>query len=191
MGPRVVLAQITTDRGSWDSIGRKQHHDSASSTVRPVAASPVGGNHMQTIRHEYLAAGQQLQREGRLPQAEAAYRRVCEMQPGNALACHLLGLVVFQLGRSAEAIDLLRRSIELAPTNVEFRNNLAGMLGSLGRHEEAEQALREAVRIRPDFADAWNNLGVALEHLQRFEEAASALWRPCGSIAIISRLGLI
>ena len=61
---------------------------------------------------------------GNLPDAERLYRRVLEQHPDHADALHLLGIILGQGNRYAEAIDCLRRAASLSPANPVFQNNL-------------------------------------------------------------------
>jgi predicted O-linked N-acetylglucosamine transferase (SPINDLY family) len=126
-------------------------------------------DHDQTLR-----TAQARHQAGSLVEAEQAYRRVLDADPGNAQATHFLGLLACQTGNPTEGMNLLRRSIELAGEVAEFHSNLAAVLAQLGRPQDALVPLREAVRLRPDFLDAHHNLGTALEELGRLEEAAGA-----------------
>jgi Flp pilus assembly protein TadD len=78
-----------------------------------------------------------LQAAGRLAEAEAAYRLVLAGQPANGQAMHLLGVVLGQLGRPAEALESLEKASRVLPESPELLGNLAAALGKLGRHAEA------------------------------------------------------
>ncbi len=97
------------------------------------------------------------QKAGRLNEAEAIYRRMLTMRPGEPGALHGLGLVNHQAGRHEEAAALLRRAVEAAPRQPVFRSNLAAVLGIIGRHAEATAELRHVVRMQPGYADGWRN----------------------------------
>jgi predicted O-linked N-acetylglucosamine transferase (SPINDLY family) len=121
-----------------------------------------------------LSAALQEHQEGRLVEAEQRYRRILDVNPDEANALHLLGMLCHQTGRTDEALELLRRSIELSPSTGHFHSNLAGVLGRSGRPREAIPHLREAIRLQPTLPQAHNNLGVALEALDQLEEADAA-----------------
>ena len=114
---------------------------------------------------------------GRLADAEAAYRRVLQDQPGNPDALNFLGMLRCQAGDPAEAEGLLRRSTEAEPSNPHAWLNLGNVLVILGKQEEARAAFTRATELAPDLAMAWFNLGVCLGRCKQPLEAASALHR--------------
>ena len=50
-------------------------------------------------------------RAGRLPEAEAAYRRVLAAQSEHPEALHLLGVIAHQVGHNERAVELIQRAI--------------------------------------------------------------------------------
>ena len=78
-----------------------------------------------------LRTALQHHRAGRLAEAEVTYREVLRLEPENAEALHLLGMLCQQSGRNEEAIQLLRKAVELRPDAAIYRSNLAGILGKV------------------------------------------------------------
>lgn len=113
-------------------------------------------------------------REGKVPEAEAMYRKVLAEQSGCGEAIHFLGMAAVQRGKAEEAVGLVRKSIEIEPRNAEFHNNLATVLGRMGRPIEALGEAQRALDIKADLPEAWGNKGVALEALGRLDEAIEA-----------------
>jgi tetratricopeptide (TPR) repeat protein len=111
--------------------------------------------------------------QGRLAEAEAAWRSILERKPDDPDALHLLGLILVRTGR-AEGLQLLDRSIERAPRNPAFLNNRAQILAEAGRSDEALRDLRRAVMLEPRFHAAYCHLGSLLRRLGRHEEALAA-----------------
>ena len=109
---------------------------------------------------ETFAGAVQLHQEGKLPQAEALYRRILEQHPDHPGALHLLGVLSHQQGRDDIAADLIARAIALNPHQATYHGNYGVALRGLGRLDQAEAALKEALRIAPDFADAHSNIGL-------------------------------
>jgi tetratricopeptide (TPR) repeat protein len=62
---------------------------------------------------------------GRFADALAAYRRACELEPGNALAWRNRGLAALQLGRRDEAAMAFSHSLAIQPDQPELRRLLA------------------------------------------------------------------
>src|SRR3990172_4395110 len=77
-------------------------------------------------------------RAGRLPEAEAGYRRVLELKPDWADAHNNLGVTLWDQGRQAEAEASYRRALEIEPDYVEAHYNLANAMRDQGRLSEAE-----------------------------------------------------
>lgn len=100
---------------------------------------------------------------GRLPQAEALYRRVRAAQPNHFDAVHLSGIVALQQGRANEAVELLARAHRLAPRNAPCALRFGLALTTAGRAPEAEAPLRAAVALDPGSAEAWDALAHCLK----------------------------
>ncbi len=77
-----------------------------------------------------------LARLERLEDAVRAYRASLQLDGQSAMCWNNLGWVLFQLGRSKEAIDSFRRAIDLAPDLPEPHMCLAMTLLRLGQFEE-------------------------------------------------------
>jgi len=89
-------------------------------------------------------------------------------------AMQVLGALLNQAGRNAEAEQFIREAIRKAPGHAHLHNNLGMALHGLRRYEEAISEFNRALEIRPDFAKAHNNLGVVLMRLGRVDEAIAA-----------------
>jgi protein O-GlcNAc transferase len=65
---------------------------------------------------------------GRLAEAEAIYRQILNVQPANADALHLLGVIASQTGHHTSAVDLIGRALQFQPghgaASVNFGNAL-------------------------------------------------------------------
>lgn len=114
---------------------------------------------------------------GRLAEAEALYREILAVQPGQPDALHLLGVVAHQASRPDIAVELIRQALGAAPQHVAAHFNLGNALRELGRMEEAAHAYRRATEIQPDYAQAHHNLGSALAACGQLEEAVTAFRR--------------
>jgi Flp pilus assembly protein TadD len=108
---------------------------------------------------------------GRLADAEFGYRHVLSLAPAHPDALHLLGVLLHQTGRSAEAEPLVCRAIQVDANQSSFHTHLGLILATLGRLNEAIECHRSAVALDPRSADAHNNLGVALAAAGRPGEA--------------------
>jgi predicted O-linked N-acetylglucosamine transferase (SPINDLY family) len=117
-----------------------------------------------------LAAAMAHHRAGRLNDAERLYRIVCDSDPQNARAFHLLGLVAHQL-RRPDAASLVGRAVMLAPDFAEAHNDKGVILAANGLFAEALPCFERAVALNPGYHEARNNLGRGLRSLGRIGEA--------------------
>jgi tetratricopeptide (TPR) repeat protein len=131
---------------------------------------------MATIS-EALAIAVQHHQAGRLQAAEQIYRQVLSVEPNQADAWHLLGVVAHQMGKHEVAVGYIRRAIQLTGTEAAFHVNLGNALNSQGKLDEAIVCFRHALGLKPDFVEAHNNLGTALQDQGRLDEAAACYRR--------------
>jgi protein O-GlcNAc transferase len=127
----------------------------------------AGGRSEQT-----LAAALAHHRAGRLPDAERLYRQVCDTDPDNARAFHLLGVVAHQL-RRPDAASLVGRAVMLDPNYAEAHNDRGVILAANGLFSQALSCFERAVALNPGYEEARNNLGRGLRSLGRLEEAVT------------------
>jgi len=112
---------------------------------------------------------------GRFRQAETIYREILVQRPDHAESHHQLGLLAYQEGRHAEALEPLRRAIALKPRTWSFHTNLGAALAALEHWDEAVTAYRLALELAPERAETHNNLGIAYREQEKLDEALSAL----------------
>jgi protein O-GlcNAc transferase len=117
-----------------------------------------------------LATAMTHHRAGRLNDAERLYRLVCDSDPLNARAFHLLGLVAHQLGRP-DAASLVGRAVMLDPDCAEAHNDRGVILATQGSFAEALSCFERAVALNPGYHEARNNLARGLRSLGRLDEA--------------------
>lgn len=110
---------------------------------------------------ETLRAGYGAQLEGNLQQAEQLYRKALALEPANARALILLGMLCQQAGRLDEAIDHLRRASELSPRSAGVLVDLGNTQAAVGRYAEAIASYEAALEIQPNSAEYWTNLAAA------------------------------
>ena len=106
-------------------------------------------------------------RAQRIEAALDEIHQALEMDPDNADAYDLLGLIA--LSQGAEYLRQAETSSCLRGTDAE-----AVRRDAAAKFREAEQHLRKATALRPAFSEAWNNLAVAGLQLENYEEASAA-----------------
>jgi tetratricopeptide (TPR) repeat protein len=120
---------------------------------------------------DWLAAALAHQRAGRLAEAEQGCRLILSVDPGNAQALHLLGLIEHGRGRSTAAVDHIRAAIARAPRDPAFHHNLGNILRDLDRGSEALACYRQALALAPGSVDTLYNLANLCHELGRPEQA--------------------
>ena len=126
---------------------------------------------------EALAIAVQHHQGGRLQAAEQIYRQILAVEPDQADALHLLGVIAHQAGKHEVAVQYIARAITLHGNEAFFHNNLGEAYRALRRIPEAVACYRRALELKPDYAGAHSNLGNALKDQGNLDEAAACYRR--------------
>jgi tetratricopeptide (TPR) repeat protein len=102
---------------------------------------------------------------------DTLWRTTAERNPNSFLAYNNLGYLLFQDGRTDEAIAQYRRSLEIEPDYELAHYNLGNALLKKGLAGEAIAHYQQALEARPNVAEFHNNLGTALLQVGRLDEA--------------------
>lgn len=132
-----------------------------------LAASP------DAVASRYSAAIE-LHQQGRLDEAEAAYRAIVEAVPAHVGAIMHLGLVAHQRGRSDEGVEQVRRALAIDPRFEPASYNLGAILTAQGRCDDAVAVYAAAAAAGVRSERLCLNRGVALTRQGRMDEAAAA-----------------
>ncbi len=135
-----------------------------------------------------FARGCAAHQQGRLAEAEAAYRRVLAQMPAHVGALRNLAVLALQTGHAGPALELFDAALARAPGDAALHGQRGDALLALGRLPEAISALREATRLDPRSAVLWNSLGIAEERYGQLA-AARAAW--CQAIAVLDSGGAV
>ena len=98
-----------------------------------------------------IQKGIQVHQAGQLPEAEAIYRQILDIEPDHADANHLLGVIADQVGRHEIAVQLISKAIKKNPIDAAYHCNLGNALHELGRLDEAVASYRKALGINPNY----------------------------------------
>ena len=98
---------------------------------------------------------------GRIDAALSMVRLHIKMRPKDLDAVNLLGTLLQDAGRSAEAIVHYERLIAMAPDRAAFRHNYANALLDAKRPREAVSQWERLLATQPDYLLGWIALSVA------------------------------
>ena len=111
--------------------------------------------------------------QGKLVEAETAYRQALQLQPNYAEGYNNLGNLLKDQEKIEEATNCYRRALQLQPDYAEAYNNLAGLLRTQNKQDEALACYVQALQLNPAYVDARFNLGT-LMYLQGKKDEAQA-----------------
>jgi predicted O-linked N-acetylglucosamine transferase (SPINDLY family) len=137
--------------------------DALSTPAAPGSREPAAADPLQLAQALYA--------RGRWTEAEPVCRTVLQQRPEHPGALTLLGIILAQTGRSAEAADCLGRAAQRMAGNPEAHNNHGNALRALGHHQDALSCYERALALKPDFAEAHYNRGVTLYGLRQYSQA--------------------
>jgi protein O-GlcNAc transferase len=111
--------------------------------------------------------------------AERLLREALVLDPRDADALHLLGLLAGRAGRDAECAALLEAAVANGTAEQAAASGLllAAARKRAGRMEAAESALLAVLRVSPSHAEALLRLGLLLQELGRPSDAREILYR--------------
>ncbi len=130
--------------------------------------------------------GIQYLNKGDLVSAEAKFLQALAIDPNNANANSLMGVIALSSGIDQIAEEYFRKAVSLNPNIASYHFNLSLALLQSEQYHEAIPPLRQSLDLDPNFAPAWNSLGQALLRIEEYEAAAEALRK---SIAIQEDFG--
>lgn len=151
------------EKALWE-MWRHWEAGNAAALAPPEAVHALPAEALRSLGAEHL-------QQGRLDEAEAAYREALELEPDFAEAHFKLGNILFAMDRLDAAEACYRRAVELDPDYVKALYNLGNTLRQTGRLDEAEHCYRRVAAIDPHYTNAHNNLGVLLMDQGRHAEA--------------------
>lgn len=116
----------------------------------------------------------EMHRAGRLNEAELGYRKVLRVDPRNADALHLLGMIQKARGDVAGAVAMIRQALAQDPAMANAHLNLGNCLLMASQLGEAEKAFRAGLAVDALDGDGYLGLANCLFLTGKAEEAAAA-----------------
>ena len=98
----------------------------------------------------YFEEGERALAANRYAEAEKAYIKLRELDPGTAEIHAKLGVIYFQQGKFAQAVPVLRQALKLKPTLPNAGVLLAMSLSEIGRYGEALPGLEKGFQRSTD-----------------------------------------
>jgi tetratricopeptide (TPR) repeat protein len=118
-----------------------------------------------------LAAAINFHQAGQLDQAAAAYHDLLKIDPDNADAIHLLGVICFQKGDLETARQQVVEAIRLDNSVALYYANLGRIEKALGQTTAAIAAYRKSLALEPGQADVNSDISAALIDVGECTEA--------------------
>jgi len=134
-----------------------------------LSKSPVARASIENLIKQAISLHQQ----GRLVEAEAAYKTILDIDPNEFDALHLLGIINAQRNSFEEAEKLFRRALAVDQKVPPCLQNYGAVLCKLGRFAEAIEYFTSAIKLAPNHAPLYLDRGQALIALKRANEALS------------------
>jgi tetratricopeptide (TPR) repeat protein len=103
--------------------------------------------------------------------SKALFTHALRAKNNNYMVHNCLGIVLFDEGKTQEAIDNYNDAIRLKPDNSDAYFNKGNVYAKRGDYQRAFENYNEAIRLKPDNAAAFNNRGKILENLSEYERA--------------------
>jgi tetratricopeptide (TPR) repeat protein len=126
-----------------------------------------------TATSQALTIGIQHHQAGRLQAAEQVYREILAVEPDNANALHLLGVIASQIGKHDIALQYIHQAIRSNNNVAAFHSTLGQAHHALGNLNEAITSYRQALKLNPHHALAHNNLGIVFIDLGKLNDAVA------------------
>jgi len=106
---------------------------------------------------------------------EQLCQRMDEIQPGNADAASLRGVIAAHQGQAELALKLFRQAVACAPRRSEFHANLASMYLAIHQPAKALQAYKQALKLKPHQLHFQLGCASALIALRRYDGAITLM----------------
>jgi len=138
----------------WNNLGyvllQRGDFAGAIAALRQAETIKAGVPDVQTNLHAALRAeAERLARQGDSREAERLYRELLAAMPDDVQLLTNLGVVVYQLGRTDEAVASFRRALEIDPRAREARESLAVATGEALAEPPPEEKVPVPATLAP------------------------------------------
>lgn len=162
MGIAALLARIRGLNFQLSNYTITMRQDSQTPSLARLSAVFVGvflSISALTANAQTLPEVQSLMKQGQMPQALEKVDAYISTKPKDAQGRFMRGLILTELGRSADAIAVFTKLTEDFPELPEPYNNLAVLYAQQKQYDKARTALEMAIRTHPSYSIAHENLG--------------------------------
>jgi len=121
-----------------------------------------------------LQAALEHHQAGHLPQAEALYQQILQIEPHQTDALHFLGLVAIQTGRSELAIELISKALLFKPDYANAHSNLGFAFQTQGKFDAAIESYQKALTLDSNITAAHFNMGNVFQAQGKLEAAVES-----------------
>ncbi|BAL23126.1 hypothetical protein AZKH_0787 [Azoarcus sp. KH32C] len=124
-----------------------------------------------------MQQAEQARNRGNHEQARLCYQKVLAKEPRHLDARYLLGSMLAEQRRLAEARPHIEEAARLAPNSPYVHNNLGNLYTLSGQNELAERAYARALQLQPQMVEALTNLHKLLDTRGALAESIAAAQR--------------
>ena len=125
----------------------------------------------------HLDRGHAAAREGRLADAEAAYRQAVAADATNVRAHESLATLLARRGDPEGAVEHFGVAVRLEPEDARTHSDLGVLLADLGRNDRALEHLGRAIELEPELVPAQVTLGNVQARTGRLADAETVFRR--------------
>jgi tetratricopeptide (TPR) repeat protein len=95
---------------------------------------------------------------GRLPEAEAAVRKILRIEPENPKNWVMLGSVCTRLMRQGDALTAFEEAVRLDPGEIRLRLSIGHLHKTLGNRSQSEETYKRCLDLDPSFGEGYWSL---------------------------------